>query len=276
MMQACRKVFSECSVSCGAIFGSWWVWSLTENASSYTCSILFWQNPVPFLQKTIGAYMDGMVTSCWWQGWWWSVLAASHVWSWLTVHRCLILAPCCWAIQWPPPPSHDAHLAKPQQWPVKPIFRDETVMHHKVLKGSERWNQGGETQNLKCKVMGTHVSTMCMYVQRISNTDLQWCYHQATWGTHHCLHLFCLNLVHVSDDETLPNSMALVESVCVLTPQGCFLTFLLPRVDQGHDLEAFRKKMRAKCHIGHTGWPCGIMCLAHLINVVYDYEFPVN
>ena len=68
--------------------------------------------------------------------------------------------------------------------------------------------------------------------------------------------------------------MALVESVCVLTPQGCFLTFLLPRVDQGHDLEAFRKKMRVKCHIGHTGWLYGITCLAHLINVAYD--FPVN
>lgn len=112
-------------------------------------------------------------------------------------------------------------------------------------------------------------------LQQLSNTDLQWCYHPATWGTHHRLHLFCLNLVHVSDDETLPNSMALVESVCVLTPQGCLLTFLQPSwVDQGHDLEAFRKKMRVKCHIGHTDWLYGITCLAHLIDVVYD--FPVK
>ena len=57
-------------------------------------------------------------------------------------------------------------------------------------------------------------------------------------------------------------------------PKGCFLTFLQPRVDKGHDLEAFRKKMRVKCHIGHTGWLYGITCLAHLIDVAYD--FPVN
>ena len=57
-------------------------------------------------------------------------------------------------------------------------------------------------------------------------------------------------------------------------PKGCLLTFLLPRVDQGHDLEAFRKKMRVKCHIGHTDWLYGITCLAHLIDVVYD--FPVK
>ena len=36
----------------------------------------------------------------------------------------------------------------------------------------------------------------------------------------------------------------------------------------------FPKKMRAMRHIGHTGWLCGITCLAHLIDVVYD--FPVT
>jgi len=61
MMQAWRKVFSECSVSCGAIFGSWWVWSQKENACSYTCSILFWQEPVRFPRKLVEP-MDSMET----------------------------------------------------------------------------------------------------------------------------------------------------------------------------------------------------------------------
>ena len=179
--------------------------------------------------------------------WFWHLAAGRH-----SGHHHRLMMPT-----WP---NHSSAL-------LKPIFSERWILN-------QRGNQGGETQRLKCKSYGNtclnHVyacleNNQHCSVMMLPSSNLAHITASISFG---------LNLVHVSDDETLPNSMALVESVCVLTPQGCFLTFLLPRVDQGHDLEAFRKKMRVKCHIGHTGWLYGITCLAHLINVAYD--FPVN
>ena len=158
MMQAWRKVFSECSVSCGAIFGSWWVWSLTEDAASYTCSILFWQEPVPFLQKTIGAYglygdiilMTGMM-----------IIIIITTIPRTSCIACLIMVDhppvSVWHLAAGRYSGHHHRLMMPT-WPnhssdlLNLSLGNETVMHDKVtdkvLKGSERWNQGGETQRL--------------------------------------------------------------------------------------------------------------------------------
>lgn len=142
-MQAWRKVFRECSVSCGAIL----------EAGGYGLSR-------KMLLARPAAFCFGRIQCASPENYWSLRMVWRHI---ILMTGMLMISTSCIAclIMVDHPPVSVWHLAAGRHsghhhrlmmptWPnhssalLNPCLGNETVMHDQVLKGSERWNQGGK------------------------------------------------------------------------------------------------------------------------------------